>query len=138
MMLPSFSLLTRIPSQTTLQYTCTCSSNHSSPALQYYAQTLPNSVCNLVTFPNCINKYTQDNDLQKQCKPKIQDVCGKATFGASSPSSGSPTSASAPSKTSGTNQEGSTVSTSSKSAFAAPTAIPLGAAAAAGVVALFL
>ncbi|CEJ90639.1 hypothetical protein VHEMI06407 [[Torrubiella] hemipterigena] len=120
--------------ETTLQYTCTCSSNHSSPALQYYSQTLPNSVCNLVTFPNCINKYTEDHKMQEQCKPKIQDVCGKATFG----SSANPTSASAPSKTSGTSQDGSTVSTSSKSAFAAPTAIPLGAAAAAGVVALFL
>lgn len=96
---------------------------------------MPTNICNQL-YNNCISANTDNAQEQNKCKPNIGDLCGKLAPG--SAVIVSTTASSNPSATqSGAGQSGSASTTSSK-AFAAPTTIPLGAAAIAGVFAYML
>ncbi|KAF7863166.1 hypothetical protein EAF04_007249 [Stromatinia cepivora] len=60
---------------TTLCYDCTCSSNSSSPALQYYTQTIPTYICEQ-KYTNCIYAAENDAAAQRQCAIDEQANCG--------------------------------------------------------------
>ncbi|KAF7936359.1 uncharacterized protein EAE98_002578 [Botrytis deweyae] len=91
-----------------LNYTCTCSSNGSTPGLQYYTQTLPTYICETV-FANCIAAGENDAAAQKLCRETEAKNCGQldpdnytapATTSASSTASATATGTSAASATS--------------------------------------
>lgn len=129
--------LTNHAQQTTLKYDCTCASNHSAPGLQYYAGTIPTNICNML-YQNCIAGNTDNAQEQNKCKPNIGDLCGTLAPGSAVVVSSTAAQSSKPAATqSGASQSGSAATASSK-AFAAPTTIPLGAAAIAGVFAYML
>ncbi|ATY62931.1 hypothetical protein CCM_07013 [Cordyceps militaris CM01] len=128
-------------SPTTLDYSCICSSNNSAPGLEFYAQTMPTSIC-LKLFDLCNSQNVGNARNQEACKTNIMSHCGtqdptKATTGSSSSASGSSTSAS-PQATSQTGGSGTASSTSSSHGLAAPTmAAGQGIAAAAAAVGVF-
>ncbi|OAA64884.1 hypothetical protein ISF_04294 [Cordyceps fumosorosea ARSEF 2679] len=128
-------------SATTLQYKCLCSSNSSTPGLEYYSQTMPTFIC-LKLFDQCTSQNVGNANNQKLCKSNIMSHCGtldptKVSTGGSSSASGSATSAS-PQATSQTGGSGSASSTSSSHGLAAPTmAAGQGIAAAAAAVGVF-
>ncbi|ATZ54808.1 hypothetical protein BCIN_11g01400 [Botrytis cinerea B05.10] len=91
-----------------LNYTCTCSSNGSTPGLQYYKQTMPTYICETI-YANCIAAGENDAAAQKLCKETEAKNCGQldpdkftapATTSASSTASATATSTSAASATS--------------------------------------
>ncbi|KAI9645667.1 hypothetical protein NHQ30_006409 [Ciborinia camelliae] len=58
-----------------LCYECTCTSNSSSPALQYYTETMPTFQCQQV-FINCILESEDDAAAQKKCTDIERVNCG--------------------------------------------------------------
>ncbi|ESZ93910.1 hypothetical protein SBOR_5703 [Sclerotinia borealis F-4128] len=81
----------------TLNYTCTCSSNQSSPGLQYYTQTMPTFICQQV-HNNCIVAGENDAAAQKVCNENEKTNCGHLdpdNFTAAAATSASSSSASA-------------------------------------------
>ncbi|QSZ33533.1 hypothetical protein DSL72_005101 [Monilinia vaccinii-corymbosi] len=58
-----------------LCYECTCSSNSSSPALQYYTQTMPTFQCEY-TYQRCIASHLYDAAAQKNCAKTEEANCG--------------------------------------------------------------
>ncbi|TGO52841.1 hypothetical protein BOTNAR_0312g00020 [Botryotinia narcissicola] len=96
------------PCSNSLNYTCTCSSNGSTPGLQYYRQTLPTYICETV-FAKCIAAGENDAAAQKLCRETEAKNCGQldpdnytapATTSASSTASATATGTSAASATS--------------------------------------
>ncbi|KAG4028927.1 hypothetical protein MFRU_018g00380 [Monilinia fructicola] len=59
-----------------LCYECTCSSNSSSPALQYYTQTMPTFQCEYA-YQSCIASNSNDAAAQKKCLETEKDNCGQ-------------------------------------------------------------
>ncbi|KAB8291156.1 hypothetical protein EYC80_009844 [Monilinia laxa] len=60
----------------TLNYTCTCSSNGSTPGLQYYLQTMPTFICEKI-YQDCIAAGENDAAAQKLCTQAETKNCGK-------------------------------------------------------------
>ncbi|TGO59191.1 hypothetical protein BCON_0047g00290 [Botryotinia convoluta] len=60
---------------TSLCYSCTCTSNSSSPALQQYTSTIPFFVCEQV-YANCIAAREDDAAAQKACRDTEEANCG--------------------------------------------------------------
>ncbi|RAL65103.1 hypothetical protein DID88_001209 [Monilinia fructigena] len=60
----------------TLNYTCTCSSNGSTPGLQYYTQTMPTFICEKI-YQDCIAAGENDAAAQKLCTQAETKNCGK-------------------------------------------------------------
>ncbi|KAB8301456.1 hypothetical protein EYC80_003320 [Monilinia laxa] len=59
-----------------LCYECICSSNSSSPALQYYTQTMPTFQCEFA-YQSCIASNSNDAAAQKKCLETEEDNCGQ-------------------------------------------------------------
>ncbi|ESZ95489.1 hypothetical protein SBOR_4143 [Sclerotinia borealis F-4128] len=59
----------------TLCYECTCSASSSSPALQYYTQTMPTFLCEQL-YDNCIFAGENDAAAQKKCQDAEKVNCG--------------------------------------------------------------
>ncbi|KAF4446632.1 pci protein [Fusarium austroafricanum] len=123
-----------------LKWECTCSSNSSTPGLQYYTQTMPTFICQQL-FSQCISQNTGSSSGQRDCKNKIEAKCAKQNppknvasndDDTSSTASESATTSATRPTSDATNTAGSVTSTSSD-AFAAPTMAPAGGAAAAAV-----
>ncbi|KAF4334875.1 PCI domain protein [Fusarium beomiforme] len=123
-----------------LKWNCTCSSNSSTPGLQYYTQTMPTFICQEL-FSQCITQNTGSQDGQKQCKSKIESKCAKQNppkevigdgDGTSSTASDTATASATRSSSQTTGAAASATSTSSDG-FAAPTMAPVGGGAAAAV-----
>ncbi|MCJ1329662.1 hypothetical protein MMC10_006342 [Thelotrema lepadinum] len=104
---------------TSLNFTCTCSSNNSAPALQYYNPTMLSFICNQA-LGDCLKANAQSQAQQANCKSTI--VCGNSSVGAvasaasSAPAStgtASPTSSSGSGSGSGSTSPSSTASGSS-------------------------
>ncbi|MCJ1417329.1 hypothetical protein MMC32_003672 [Xylographa parallela] len=62
-----------------LSYNCTCTSNHSGPALQYYANTIPFFLCT-TGKGDCMATNANDLAAQQQCN--MTYVCGNSTYNA--------------------------------------------------------
>ncbi|TGO13775.1 hypothetical protein BTUL_0063g00060 [Botrytis tulipae] len=60
---------------TSLCYSCTCTSNSSSPALQLYTSTIPFFVCEQ-TYSDCIAAGEDDPAAQKACRDTEEQNCG--------------------------------------------------------------
>ncbi|TDZ34270.1 hypothetical protein C8035_v010757 [Colletotrichum spinosum] len=128
----------------TLNYSCTCASNSSAPALEYYRQTLPTLICEQA-FNDCITANVGNARGQENCTTTIQAQCGTIDAQADYAASRTSAATSATSTPSGTSNTGSgsqateTPASSSSSAFAAPTAAPAryGNAAAVAAIGLF-
>ncbi|KAF7936603.1 uncharacterized protein EAE97_007969 [Botrytis byssoidea] len=60
---------------TSLCYSCTCTSNSSSPALQLYTSTIPFFVCEQ-TYSDCIAAGEDDPTAQKACRVTEEQNCG--------------------------------------------------------------
>ncbi|TGO29838.1 hypothetical protein BPAE_0010g00220 [Botrytis paeoniae] len=60
---------------TSLCYSCTCTSNSSSPALQLYTSTIPFFVCEQ-TYSECIAAGEDDAAAQKACRDTEEQNCG--------------------------------------------------------------
>ncbi|UPK97981.1 hypothetical protein LCI18_008916 [Fusarium solani-melongenae] len=58
----------------TLKWECACSSNSSTPGLQYYTQTMPTFICQEL-FAQCISQNAGSQSGQRDCKQKIQALC---------------------------------------------------------------
>ncbi|EWZ50269.1 hypothetical protein FOCG_09671 [Fusarium oxysporum f. sp. radicis-lycopersici 26381] len=124
-----------------LKWECTCSSNSSTPGLQYYTQTMPTFICQEL-FSQCISQNTGSQSGQRECTSKIDDKCAKqnppkdvvsdddddTTSTASDTATTSATRAS--SATTGTAES---VTSTTSDGFAAPTMAPAGRGAAAAV-----
>ncbi|KAF4122525.1 hypothetical protein GMORB2_7517 [Geosmithia morbida] len=137
---------------TDLSYNCTCGSNNSAPALQYYQQTLPTFICTQL-FETCISTNTGNATGQEACTDDIGDLCGtvppsKAPASSSTASSSSAESTPSATKTSDSSSTSSTSTSTSDSSddgdSAATTAGPRGlltiavAGVAAGLVAVLV
>ncbi|KAH7493669.1 hypothetical protein IWW34DRAFT_180131 [Fusarium oxysporum f. sp. albedinis] len=124
-----------------LKWECTCSSNSSTPGLQYYTQTMPTFICQEL-FSQCISQNTGSQSGQRECTSKIDDKCAKqnppkdvvsdddddTTSTASDTATTSATRAS--SAATGTAES---VTSTTSDGFAAPTMAPAGRGAAAAV-----
>ncbi|KAH7270285.1 uncharacterized protein BKA55DRAFT_683346 [Fusarium redolens] len=124
-----------------LKWECTCSSNSSTPGLQYYTQTMPTFICQEL-FSQCISQNTGSQSGQRECTSKIDDKCAKqnppkdvvsddgddTTSTASDTATTSATRAS--SEATGTAES---VTSTTSDGFAAPTMAPAGRGAAAAV-----
>ncbi|KAG8416777.1 hypothetical protein J3459_013654 [Metarhizium acridum] len=115
----------------TLKWNCTCTSNSSTPGIQYYQQTMPFYICQEL-FSQCITTNAGNAQGQDNCNNKIKPLCAKldppkspvADSGSGDGSSSTATTgASQPSKTSGSSTQ--VTSTSSKG-LAGPTLAPVG------------
>ncbi|KAJ4272199.1 hypothetical protein NW762_000910 [Fusarium torreyae] len=127
----------------TLKWECTCTSNSSTPGLQYYTQTVPTFICENL-FSQCITQYAGNSDGQKQCKSKIKALCAEQSppknaaksddddDDATSTASDTATASATESSSSATGTAESVTSTSSD-ALAAPTMAPAGKGAAAAI-----
>ncbi|KAF5874142.1 putative pci domain-containing protein [Botrytis fragariae] len=60
---------------TSLCYSCTCTSNSSSPSLQLYTSTIPFFVCDQ-TYSECIAAGENDAAAQKACQDTKEANCG--------------------------------------------------------------
>ncbi|TGO53984.1 hypothetical protein BOTNAR_0280g00110 [Botryotinia narcissicola] len=60
---------------TFLCYSCTCTSNSSSPALQLYTSTIPFFVCEQ-TYSDCIAAGEDDPTAQEACRVTEEQNCG--------------------------------------------------------------
>ncbi|KAH7274448.1 hypothetical protein MRS44_001160 [Fusarium solani] len=58
----------------TLKWECACTSNSSTPGLQYYTQTMPTFICQEL-FAQCISQNAGSQSGQRDCKQKIQALC---------------------------------------------------------------
>ena len=96
-----FPPLTPKPLQTDLTYSCTCTSNHSAPALQYYAGSLINFICHR-SLGDCFASHANDLAGQKQCNSTFTCSDIKAEAQAASSSSASSSAASATATSSST------------------------------------
>ncbi|KAF4982092.1 hypothetical protein FDECE_17577 [Fusarium decemcellulare] len=128
----------------TLKWDCTCSSNSSTPGLQFYTQTMPTFICQTL-FAQCIAENTSSQRGQRECKTKINELC--ATQGPpknvssddddddddSTTTATDTATAAATSSASDATGTADAVSTSTSDAFAAPTMAPAGKGAAAAV-----
>ena len=96
-----FSPLTPKPLQLDLTYFCTCTSNHSAPALQYYSGSMINFFCHK-SQGDCYASHANDLAGQRQCN--VTFVCSdiKAEAQAASSSSASSSVASATATSSST------------------------------------
>lgn len=127
----------------TLKWECACSSNSSTPGLQYYTQTMPTFICQEL-FAQCISQNAGSQSGQRDCKSKIQALCATqsppkntasddddddddATTTLSSATRSATGSAASASATE------DTVTSTSSDGFAAPTMAPAGKGAAAAV-----
>ncbi|RDW88915.1 hypothetical protein BP6252_00947 [Coleophoma cylindrospora] len=100
---------------TTLNYTCTCTANSSTPGLQYYTQTMPTFICEQI-YSNCIAAGQNDQAAQKLCVTAEANNCGhldpaKFVAAVSSSSSSSSATATATATSSGTATAASTSAT---------------------------
>ncbi|KAM3071268.1 hypothetical protein ACMFMG_008860 [Clarireedia jacksonii] len=110
----------------TLNYTCTCQSNGSTPGLQYYTQTMPTFICEKI-HDNCIVAGENDAAAQKLCNENEVKNCGHLNpdnYTAAATTSASSTSASA-TATSGTASSVSASASAATSKSAAAAAISL-------------
>ncbi|MCJ1410174.1 hypothetical protein MMC19_004259 [Ptychographa xylographoides] len=126
----------------TLNYTCTCTSNSSSPALQYYIGTIPFFICNRAQG-DCLATNAGDSAAQQQCK--LQYVCGNSTPNAAAIASAAMTSTSASATASPTGMSTASGSAATPSAtkaaaikFGQDYAVGIFAAGFLGVMGLFL
>ncbi|KAF5685121.1 PCI domain-containing protein [Fusarium denticulatum] len=124
-----------------LKWECTCSSNSSTPGLQYYTQTMPTFICEEL-YSQCISQNTGSQSGQKECTSKIEDKCAKQSppkdvvsdddDDTSSTATDTATTSATRASSEATGTAESVTSTSSD-AFAAPTMAPAGRGAAAAV-----
>ncbi|KAI8724981.1 hypothetical protein NCS52_00067900 [Fusarium sp. LHS14.1] len=123
----------------TLAWECACSSNSSTPGLQYYTQTMPTFICQEL-FAQCISQNAGSQSGQRDCKSKIQALCAtqsppKNTASDDDDDDATTTLTSATRSATGTAASASatedTVTSTSSDGFAAPTMAPAGGAAAA-------
>jgi hypothetical protein len=111
------SWLTAPPKQSTLQYNCTCTSNHSAPALQYYMNSIVYFECQ-ETLGLCLSTNAGDLAAQTNCKNTI--ICGTANATlAAATSSSAPTSTTVTSATAATQKPSGTTTHATSSAGAA-------------------
>ncbi|KAF5622040.1 PCI domain protein [Fusarium tjaetaba] len=126
-----------------LKWECTCSSNSSTPGLQYYTQTMPTFICEEL-FSQCISQNTGSQSGQKECTSKIEDKCAKQSppkdvvsddddDTSSTATDTATTSTSATRASSEATGTAASVTSTSSDAFAAPTMAPAGRGAAAAV-----
>ncbi|OAQ72856.1 PCI domain-containing protein [Pochonia chlamydosporia 170] len=114
-------------SESTLKWNCTCSSNSSTPGIQYYKQTMPFYICQAL-FSQCITTNAGNAQGQDVCNNNIKPLCAKndppkSPIGDSSGGSSSTTDASKPTQTGGSNTQ---VTTTSSKGLAGPTMAPVG------------
>lgn len=125
----------------TLVWECACSSNSSTPGLQYYTQTMPTFICQEL-FAQCISQNAGSQSGQRDCKSKIQALCATQSPPKNTASDdddddddATTTLTSATRSATGTAASASatedTVTSTSSDGFAAPTMAPAGGAAAA-------
>ncbi|KAF4498195.1 PCI domain containing protein [Fusarium agapanthi] len=124
-----------------LKWECTCSSNSSTPGLQYYTQTMPTFICEEL-FSQCISQNTGSQSGQRDCTSKIEDKCAKQSppkdvvsdddDDTSSTATNTATTSATRASSEATGTAESVTSTTSD-AFAAPTMAPAGRGAAAAV-----
>ncbi|KAF5674075.1 PCI domain-containing protein [Fusarium heterosporum] len=128
-------------SETDLKWDCKCSSNSSTPGIQYYIQTIPTFICKEL-FSQCIAQNTQSSRDQRECESKIDDKCATqappkevASDDDDDTTSTAASSATSSATKSSADATGSaeSVSSTSSDAFAAPTMAPVGRGAAAAV-----
>ncbi|PQE25854.1 pci domain-containing protein [Rutstroemia sp. NJR-2017a BBW] len=113
---------------TTLNYTCTCSSNGSAPGLQYYTQTMPTFICEQV-YQNCIIAGQNDAAAQKVCNTNEKANCGQLNpdkYTAPATTSASSSSASATATSSGTASSVSSSAAAATSSSAAAVSLNIG------------
>ncbi|KAJ4308822.1 hypothetical protein N0V84_011867 [Fusarium piperis] len=126
----------------TLEWECACSSNSSTPGLQYYTQTMPTFICQEL-FAQCIQQNAGSQRGQRDCNQKIQALCATQSPPRNAASDDdddddatttlqSATRSATQSAASASATEESVTSTSSDG-FAAPTMAPAGKGAAAAV-----
>ncbi|QSZ29876.1 hypothetical protein DSL72_004394 [Monilinia vaccinii-corymbosi] len=121
---------------TTLKYTCTCSSNSSSPGLQYYLQSMPTFICEKI-YQDCISKGENDAAAQKLCTQARAKNCGKLDpdkYVAAAPSSSASSPASASATATATSPATTATASSTPSSAAAP-ALKIGREYGAGILA---
>ncbi|MCJ1291476.1 hypothetical protein MMC34_003020 [Xylographa carneopallida] len=109
-----------------LSYNCTCTSNHSGPALQYYANTIPFFLCN-TGKGDCMAANANDLAAQQQCNQTY--VCGNSTYNAATAmTTSSSSSVSATSTPSGTAAGAGSGSSTASGSAASPSATKAAAA----------
>ncbi|RDW94508.1 hypothetical protein BP5796_00271 [Coleophoma crateriformis] len=114
----------------TLNYTCTCTANSSTPGLQYYKQSMPTFICEQI-YSNCISAGQNDQAAQKLCVTAEANNCGHldpTTFVAAASSSSS-SSATATATSSGSATAASTSASATASSNALAFQAPAGMAA---------
>ncbi|KAG5746237.1 hypothetical protein H9Q69_008369 [Fusarium xylarioides] len=124
-----------------LKWECTCSSNSSTPGLQYYTQTMPTFICEEL-FSQCISQNTGSQSGQRECTSKIEDKCAKQSppkdvvsdddddISSTVTDTATTSATRASSEATGTAES---VTSTTSDAFAAPTMAPAGRGAAAAV-----
>jgi hypothetical protein len=98
---------------TSLNYTCACSSNSSTPGLQYYTQSMPTFICEQI-YANCIAAGQNVAAAQKVCTTNEQNNCGHldpANFTAAAASSTASSTASATGSSAATGSAATTSAT---------------------------
>ncbi|KAF5653460.1 PCI domain protein [Fusarium sp. NRRL 25303] len=124
-----------------LKWECTCSSNSSTPGLQYYTQTMPTFICEEL-FSQCIAQNTGSQSGQRECTSKIEDKCAKQNppkdvvsddDGTSSTATDTATTSATRASSEAATGTAASVTSTSSDAFAAPTMAPAGRGAAAAV-----
>lgn len=121
--------------QSDLSWECTCSSNSSTPGLQYYTQTVPTFICEEL-YSQCISTNAGSASGQKECTKNIEDLCATQNPPAADSVSSSSTetaTASATKSSSDSKATSGSVTSTSSDGFAAPTMAPAGRGAAAAV-----
>ncbi|PQE06461.1 pci domain-containing protein [Rutstroemia sp. NJR-2017a WRK4] len=115
---------------TTLNYTCTCSSNGSAPGLQYYTNSMPTFICEQI-YQNCIIAGQNVAAAQKVCNENELANCGHLnpanyTAAATTSASSSSASATATATSSGTASSVSSSAAAATSSNAAAVSMNIG------------
>ncbi|KAK7421087.1 hypothetical protein QQX98_002445 [Neonectria punicea] len=125
--------------QSDLSWECTCSSNSSTPGLQYYTQTVPTFICEEL-YSQCIATNAGSASGQKECTKNIKDLCATQNPPEASDDDESSSitetetaTASATQSSSDSTATADSVTSTSSDGFAAPTMAPAGRGAAAAV-----
>ncbi|TAQ87903.1 hypothetical protein B7494_g3774 [Chlorociboria aeruginascens] len=122
----------------TLNFTCLCAANDSTPGLQYYKQSMPTFICEQI-YQNCIVAGENDAAAQKLCTTAEQTNCGQldpTNFTAAVVSSSSSSSASATATpTESASQTSASTTASTTAGSSAANAVMLGREYGVGVIA---
>ncbi|KAA8567346.1 hypothetical protein EYC84_010374 [Monilinia fructicola] len=110
----------------TLNYTCTCSSNGSTPGLQYYLQTMPTFICARRSTRTVLPQERTTPPRQKLCTQAETKNCGKLDPDKYVPAATSSAASSSASATATSSSTATSATASAATSSAAASALNIG------------